>query len=541
MRIKSIELNNFKRFTHLIIDGLPETAKLVVLVGPNGCGKTSLFEAFNHYYKYTGFTSLGDFDYLVKAEGSLVYDNNRWYEQSSEIVNIQFFDMNFPKKFGDSNIRGHFYFRTAYRNEADFNIDTMKRQDDPTESFRLKTLIQNDMTVSSNYQRLVASTISDVYDSCNDEKTIKCLREELIGKIKSSLTNIFNDLNLSSIGNPLNNGSFYFNKGSVNGFHYRNLSAGEKAAFDLILDIIIQSKYYPNAIYCIDEPESHMHTQLQGKVLRELYSFIPESSQLWISTHSIGMLQEADEIEKLYPGSVVFLDFGERDFDTDEVIKPAKITKTLMNKFYELAFGDFAKLMLPRKIVFCEGNPEGKKRKDFDKTIYTTIFSDNHPDVFFLSAKSCGELENIENSLGEIMTTLLQSTEIIKVIDLDDRSREEVNDYMAKGIRVLSRRNLESYLLDDEVLKLLCISKGQPEKYNECINIKQVAVQNSIKRKNAPDDLKSASGEIFNELKGILALTQCGNSAPAFLRNTMAPLITYETKVYKELEQDIFG
>ena len=94
-----------------------------------------------------------------------------------------------------------------------------------------------------------------------------------------------------------------------------NLSAGEKSAFDLILDMVVQSKYYPDAIYCIDEPETHMHTKLQGRVLRELYLLVPGQSQLWISTHSIGMLQEAEEIEKEHPGTVAFLDFGGRDFD----------------------------------------------------------------------------------------------------------------------------------------------------------------------------------------------------------------------------------
>ena len=46
MQIKSVTLTNFKRFTNLHIQNIPETAKLVVLLGPNGCGKTSLFEAF---------------------------------------------------------------------------------------------------------------------------------------------------------------------------------------------------------------------------------------------------------------------------------------------------------------------------------------------------------------------------------------------------------------------------------------------------------------------------------------------------------------
>lgn len=39
MKIKHIHLDRFKRFTDLTVKEIPETAKLVVLVGPNGCGK----------------------------------------------------------------------------------------------------------------------------------------------------------------------------------------------------------------------------------------------------------------------------------------------------------------------------------------------------------------------------------------------------------------------------------------------------------------------------------------------------------------------
>ena len=49
MKIKSIHLNDFKRFTDLKIDGIPEEAKLVVMIGPNGCGKSSVFDALNCY------------------------------------------------------------------------------------------------------------------------------------------------------------------------------------------------------------------------------------------------------------------------------------------------------------------------------------------------------------------------------------------------------------------------------------------------------------------------------------------------------------
>lgn len=46
MKIRKIHLKNFKRFTDLTIAEIPSTAKLVLTIGSNGSGKSSLFDAF---------------------------------------------------------------------------------------------------------------------------------------------------------------------------------------------------------------------------------------------------------------------------------------------------------------------------------------------------------------------------------------------------------------------------------------------------------------------------------------------------------------
>lgn len=253
------------------------------------------------------------------------------------------------------------------------------------------------------------------------------------------------------------------------------------------------------------------------------------------------MLQEADVIEKEHPGTVTFLDFGGRDFDEEQVIYPSKIGKAVMDKFYELAFGNFAKLMLPKKIIFCEGDYNGKARKDFDKIIYNTIFGETHPEAFFISGGSCNDIENIEKTHGEIINTLLSNSQVIKVVDRDNRSSTEVSELESKNIKVLKERNLESYLLDDTVIKKLCDSVGMLNEYNECLIEKMNALDASVKRGNAADDYKSARGEIYIALKNRLKLTKCGNTADTFIRDTLAPLITFDMDVYKRLEEEIFG
>src|SRR5688572_779915 len=46
MRVSSVHLHAFRRFSDVTIVDLPATARLIVLAGPNGNGKSSLFDAF---------------------------------------------------------------------------------------------------------------------------------------------------------------------------------------------------------------------------------------------------------------------------------------------------------------------------------------------------------------------------------------------------------------------------------------------------------------------------------------------------------------
>ena len=55
MKIKSVKLTDFKRFTDLNIDKIPKEAKLVVMIGSNGSGKSSVLESLQLLRLAKGF------------------------------------------------------------------------------------------------------------------------------------------------------------------------------------------------------------------------------------------------------------------------------------------------------------------------------------------------------------------------------------------------------------------------------------------------------------------------------------------------------
>lgn len=530
MKVKSIHLEQFKRFTDLTISDIPESAKLVVLIGPNGCGKTSIFDAFKTWHYVKAYGNVADNDYCRKDP-----EERR---SSYELVQI-----NFHKgisAFQRKDFWNLFYFRTAYRNSPQVNVSSLSRLSSPLVYKNMDMMIQNDSTVDENYQRLLAKTVSNIYDEKYDDMRVRELRDEILNKIREPLNRLFPDLLLTEIGNVTEGANFYFRKGSVLRYSYEKLSGGEKAAFDLLLDIVVKSEYYENTVFCIDEPETHIHTKLQAALLSELYKLIGDESQLWIATHSFGMLKEAKRLLELHPGEVVFLNFDGYDFDETVHIEPSGCNAAIWNKMIEISLDDYAPYLCPETIVFCEGTSQGRKRKDFDARCYEQIFRNKYPNTMFFSLGGCNDIEE-RKGIIDFISKMSPNAQIIRLIDRDDRSAEEIAELKSEGIRVLNQRHIECYLLDDEVLKKWCKAVDQLDKEGDLIAIKRQKMLESERRGNPSDDVKSASNDICTSAKKLLGIRQCGNCGEMIMRDTIAKLITEDMTVYKDLEQEIFG
>lgn len=201
---------------------------------------------------------------------------------------------------------------------------------------------------------------------------------------------------------------------------------------------------------------------------------------------------------------------------------------------------DYSKLIAPKQIFICEGDRKGRKYKNFDAQIFSKIFQSHFPDFSFVSAGGSNEVENVNNPSVLMLQEVLANTTIIRITDRDDKNADEIDELKKAGTKVLNRRHIESYLLDDELLTKLCVVNGKEDKIGEILAAKQQRVQNSIQRGNPTDDIKSASGDIYVDTKRILGLTQCGNTKDAFMRDTICPLITNDTQVFIDLYNEIF-
>lgn len=531
MKVRQIRLNNFKRFTDTTIGEIAREVRLVIIVGPNGCGKSSVIDAVLtwHRHRWAHRAGWDDTYHLKQAPGA----TGQW----NHTVDVSFHD---PQPADEHQGRKAVYVRTAYRNDPEFRLDQLSRVPPAVQENRFHRLIDNDQAVSQNYQRLVSEGFEYAYERGDPTETLANFRERSIGAIRDSMQRLFPGLTLNGLGNPLTEGTFRFDKGESKGFLYKNLSGGEKAAFDLLLDVLVKRREFDDTAFFIDEPETHMSTALQAALLEELLNLAPQQSQLWIATHSLGMMRKARELARRFPGEVAFLDLDGINFDVQATVAPTSPDRPFWKRAMQVALDDLAGYVAPDRVVLCEGGTVAGG-SDFDATCYNTIFAADYPEVVFVGAGSADDVQNDPRRAEGTMKGIAPSVQVIRLIDRDDRTDDETLALQARGIRVWSLRNIESYLLDDSVLVAVCHHLGDGACAREMLDAKQRALAGSVAAGGPPDDLKRAAGDIYNAAKRLFPNIRLGSNNRSFMAGVCAPLVRAQAALYAQMRNDVFG
>ncbi|GGD40253.1 hypothetical protein GCM10011514_00440 [Emticicia aquatilis] len=420
MHISKLGLENFKRFTDLTIDlsELPIAPKLVLLIGGNGSGKTSVFDAFEVMAN-------------AKNKNGLLPQTNGYYEKEGKEFRI---DVRFTGLEQNQTTNTTFYGRSSLKQVPRLTRTAFGQTkfDFENDTDRPRLYIERDERFENDVEHIVKLMIDDLFKG--DGKSRSEIINNYINPINQAFFRIFSEhsdktiLEFHSFTPPVDGktAEILFKKGNSI-IHYDLLSNGEKEIFNTLLNLLSRRDLYQNTIYFMDELDLHLNTQLQYNLLKEITeNWIPENCQLWTASHSLGFIDYANESEF---GAII--DFDDLDFDIPQVLLPQP-----KNNFevFEIAVSkDFMRKAFKGSKIFFAENTDTPfyNNLEFKNTLFINAI--DKKDVFFKS----------------------KNNDVFGLIDRDyltDIDIEQIrNQY--KNLRILNYYSIENYFYHPDNLE----------------------------------------------------------------------------------------
>lgn len=468
MFISKLRLKNgYKRFHDLTIDLGVTPARIVALVGPNGCGKSSVLDGLLFHanaHQQVGINTGRDSNYHSMIDARPV---------TYQDIEIQFTTGNFSSTHMAKQATGKsstiFSFRSPYRYNSQLKISESKAVPEiGRNSYGAGDASSLDAKMEENYRRL-----HGMFNRYRDENDLKPseAKAKIIGDLNTSIRNCL-DLEMSSLGNVEGNqGTLYFKKKDhPKEFEFNVLSSGEKEVVDILLDLYLRKDDYIDTVFLIDEPELHINTSIQGNLLVEIDRLIGPNCQIWLTTHSIGFLRA---LQTKMPDKCQIIRFcHDLNLASEaQTLKPVKVGPGTWRDLFAIALDDLAQLVSPSIIVYCEGRAEpgpGGRERGLDAQVFNNIFAESHPQALFTS--SGGNTEPDQRStialtvLGKVFPTVsiwvLKDRDMASGKPTDESDRQKYLKLNADNHRLLKRWEIENYLYDKDVLKAYCAGEG---------------------------------------------------------------------------------
>ena len=285
--------------------------KHLILTGKNGSGKTSVLEAMVRYIQsFLGEDSIAlekirrlqkyyfALNHLKDSEQnrqefykkSLNSEGEELKNLTSEIVLNSNSNIQLKEKYE----RGNFIF-AYYRAQREFQVETYENIE--------KVELQNKYNIVENPGAKLTKYLVDLKATQAFTKDVKKAEkiDRWFKRFENILKTIFEDEHLEL---KFNDETFQFSihESDREPFDFNTMSSGYAAVLDIINDLIIRmeaqsglrTEFDMEGIVLVDEIETHLHLELQKKILPVLTELFP-NIQFIITTHSPFILSSLDD------------------------------------------------------------------------------------------------------------------------------------------------------------------------------------------------------------------------------------------------------
>lgn len=479
MRITKLQLQDYKCFEKLVLDNL---GNRVVLVGPNGCGKSAVLEAIAALKEYAGSYNPQPHVYVreiqVVNRHVMAWPDNtpvpiRGNQPSATIsAEVKLDDTEKALAGGLDTARVGIRIDKSGEvtlTEADGNVANLFKHFDPESSIGVVDYISPNRTfprqrveninlgaVSVHQQRLERIELPRPnYDAYNKFRTVKDFLISLaveefshhqatgedLGGIKL-LREIFSDFFGPKVflGFKKLDAELQIAVRTPYGDHdIDQLSSGEKELFFIFVNLFRIRKLPSVILY--DEPERHLNAGLETRIIPAL-NRLRTRNQMWIATHGvelIGSLPMQDIVAlKKDPGGVQFERFTDPS-RTDRV------------RLLELLGAKVGLQLACNRVVFLEG-----KDSQADKRILDKLAGPKLPGVLFVASGASAAVMGAGTRAGVLLEKASKDTSFLMVLDRDFRDQAGVAALEKKlnnRIHVWNCNEVENLLLSAEPIR----------------------------------------------------------------------------------------
>lgn len=254
--------------------------KHLVLTGRNGSGKTTVLRALN--------------DIISSVMGAQMSPSNKVTDVVKKVEacftppkkNLSFFELWMSKGQPLSA------FFEANRKVQMQDVETVMRES--TLDGQLLQSQRNQPHTELFKQYLVNKKVFQVFDAMDGKTEGAKQQEAFFTKLEDTLAKIFDDPG-TKLEFVRENFEFYINLSDGRRFTFNQLSAGYSAFLSILTELLMRTdllrkqaddySYDPCGFVLIDEPETHLHLEMQYQILPLLTSLFP-NLQFIVATHS---------------------------------------------------------------------------------------------------------------------------------------------------------------------------------------------------------------------------------------------------------------